>query len=97
MVTDGQVLELRRWLRQGLSLAASARMARMDEKTARKYREDPRLPSARKKPRSYRTRFDPFAGVWHEVEARLEVEPRLQAKTLFEWLQARFPGGFPTR
>lgn len=95
MVTDGQVLELWRWLRQGLSLAASARMARMDEKTARKYREDPRLPSARKTPRNYRTRVDPFAGVWAEIEARLEAEPRLQAKTLFEWLQARFPGEFP--
>ena len=95
MVTDGQVLELWRWLGRDLSLFASARMARMDEKTARKYRDDPRLPSARKTPRDYRTRVDPFAGVWAEVEARLEAEPRLQAKTLFEWLQARFPGEFP--
>jgi hypothetical protein len=95
MVTDGQVLELWRWLGRDLSLSASARMARMDEKTARKYREDPRLPSARKTPRVYRTRLDPFAEVWAEVEARLEAEPRLQAKTLFEWLQSRFPGEFP--
>ncbi|MEO1615130.1 MAG: IS21 family transposase [Planctomycetota bacterium] len=35
MVTDGQVSELRRWLANGKSLAAAARMASMDKKTAR--------------------------------------------------------------
>ncbi len=33
MITNGQVLELRRLLDKGLSLAASARMSGMDEKT----------------------------------------------------------------
>jgi len=95
MVTDGQVKELRRLLASGKSLAASARMTEMDEKTARRYRDDDRLPSQRKKPRDYRTRVDPFAGVWDEVQSRLEAEPRLQAKTLFEWLQDRYPGRYP--
>ena len=36
MVTDGQVSELRRWLAPGKSLAAAARMASMDKKTARR-------------------------------------------------------------
>ena len=67
----------------------------MDEKTARTYREDRRLPSARKQPRDYRTRVDPFEEVWEEVEVRLKAEPKLKAKTLFEWLRARFPGRFP--
>ena len=40
MVSDGQVKELRRWLHLGKSLAASARIAEMDEKTARRYRDD---------------------------------------------------------
>jgi hypothetical protein len=70
-------------------------MASMDEKTARRYRDDDRLPSQRKKPRNYRTRRDPFAGVWSEVESRLEAEPQLMAKTLFEWLQDRYPGRYP--
>ena len=95
MVTDGQAKELRRMLAQGKPLAAAARMTLMDEKTARGYRDDSRLPSQRKKPRDYRTRTDPFADVWDEVQQRLEAEPQLKAKTLFEWLQQTQPGEFP--
>ncbi|MEP5990190.1 IS21 family transposase, partial [Rhodopirellula bahusiensis] len=94
MVTDGQVSELRRWLAAGKSLAASARMASMDKKTARSYRDDERLPSQRKTTRSYRTRPDPFADVWAEVEQQLRGEPRLRAKTLFDDLQRQHPGEF---
>lgn len=95
MVTDGQVKELRRLLASGKSLSASSRMTEMDEKTARDYRDDERLPSQRKKPREYRTRIDPFADVWSEVQRRLEAEPQLQAKTLFQWIQDRYPGLYP--
>ena len=95
MVTDGQVKELRRLLNTGKSLATAARMAEMDKKTARQYRDDDRLPSQRKSQRNYRTRIDPFADVWDEVQRRLEGEPKLQAKTLFGWLQGRYPGRFP--
>lgn len=35
MATDGQASELRRWLAAGKPLAAAARMASMDKKTAR--------------------------------------------------------------
>ncbi len=94
MVSDGQVKELRRMLAQGKSLAASSRMAEMSEKTARDYRDDDRLPSDRKQPRTYRTRTDPFADVWPEIQQRLEQEPRLKAYTLFGWLQASRPGEF---
>ena len=66
----------------------------MDEKTARSYRDDDRLPSQRNAKRDYRTRVDPFAEVWPEVQQRLETEPKLQAVTLFSWLQDRFPGQF---
>ena len=95
MTTDGQVKELRRLLALRKPLAAAARMTLMDEKTARKYRDDDRLPSQRTKPRDYRTRVDPFAGVWSDVELRLQNEPRLKAKTLFDWLQQTCPGEFP--
>jgi len=95
MITDGKVMELRRMLARGKSLAASSRMTNMTDKTARKYRDDDRLPSQRKLPREYRTRIDPFAEVWDEVQARLEAEPRLKANTLFEWLQRTHPGEFP--
>jgi len=95
MVGDGQVKELRRLLARGKSLAASSRMTEMSEKTARDYRDDDRLPSQRKRPRNYRTRSDPFADAWPEVEQRLAQEPRLKAYTLFEWLQTSQPGEFP--
>ncbi len=95
MFSDGQVKELRRLLLRGKSLALSARMTEMSDKTARNYRDDDRLPSQRKTERNYRTRPDPFAEVWPEVEQRLEDEPRLKAHTLFGWLQQTRPGEFP--
>ena len=95
MIKDGPVKELRRLLRLGRSLTASARMSEMTEKTARKYRDDGRLPSERKTARNYRTRADPFADVWAEVQRKLEGEPALKAVTLFEWLQQTDPGRFP--
>lgn len=95
MVTDGQVKELWRLLDRGVSLAAAARRTEMCDKTARKYRDQPGLPSHGKKSRDYRTRVDPFAKVWSEVQQLLEGESRLQAKTLFKWLQEKYPGKFP--
>jgi len=95
MIKDGPVKELRRLLSLGRSLAASARMTEMTEKTARKYRDDGRLPSERKTARNYRTRVDPFEDVWAEVQRKLEGEPALKAVTLFEWLQQTDPGRFP--
>jgi hypothetical protein len=97
MVKDGQVRKLRRFLDQGTSLAQAAGRTGMSEKTARHYRDDPALPSVRRRqkpPRTYRTRIDPFAAVWPEVEAQLRVEPKLKAKTLFDWLRRRHPGQF---
>ena len=95
MVTDGRVKELRRLLGMGRTLADSARMAEMSEKSARKYRDDDGLPSQNRTARTYRTRTDPFADVWGEVQARLETEPRLKARTLFEWLQETHVDAFP--
>ena len=95
MIKDGHVKELRRLLGLGRTLAASARITEMSEKTARKYRDDERLPSERKASRDYRTRVDPFEEVWDKVQQRLEVEPELKAKTLFDWLQDNYVGRFP--
>ena len=95
MVTDGRVKELRRLLGMGRTLADSARMAEMSEQTGRKYRDGDGLPSQNKTVRTYRTRPDPFEDVWGEVQERLETEPRLKARTLFEWLQETHAGEFP--
>jgi hypothetical protein len=94
MVKDGHVKELRRLLGLGRTLAESARMTEMSEKTARYYRDDERLPSERKTAREYRTRIDPFEEVWDEVQQQLAAEPKLKAKTLFDWLQQKYAGRF---
>jgi len=94
MVTDRQVKRMRRALSSGKTLAQAADAGNMDEKTARKYREVGVLPGELAKPHTWRTREDPFEEVWAEVCEQLEVSPRLQAKTLFEWLLRKYPGRF---
>jgi len=94
MVTDRQVKRLMKLLKRERSLAVAAAKADMDEKTARKYRRLGKLPSEVKVEHSWRTREDLFADVWQEVKGKLEINPALEAKTLFEDLQRRYPGRF---
>lgn len=82
-------------IQQEKTLATAAAKAGMDEKTARKYRNSGQLPTQMKPEHNWRTRKDPFEGVWEEVQAWLEVNAGLEAKTLFEDLQRRFPGRYP--
>jgi hypothetical protein len=95
MIQDAQVLRLRRLLGEGDPLIRAALKVGMDAKTARKYRRTDRLPSEAHGPRSWRTRQDPFQDVWPELREFLQLNPGLQAKTLFADLQRRFPGRFP--
>ena len=81
-------------LGKGKRLAVSAAMADMDEKTARKYRGLGKLPSEIKVDYTWKTRKDPFAEVWEEVKGKLKINHGLEAKTLFEDLQRRYPGNF---
>lgn len=94
MVTDQQVRKLMSLIRKEQTLAQAAAQAGMDDKTARKYRRLGRLPSELKAVRTYRTREDPFAGVWEEVREKLENHPGLEAKTLFDDLQRWYPGRY---
>jgi hypothetical protein len=96
MVTDHQVRKLFRLNQQGLPKEQAALKAGMDPKTARKYRRLGQLPTEVKRmDRSWRTRPDPFAAVWPQLEDLLRLNPALEAKTLFADLQRRFPGRFP--
>ncbi len=72
---------------------ASAPERRMgaESEGGRKYRRTKGV----KGPRLYRTRPDPFAAVWQEVEAELTAHPERTAKAAFEHLQERYPGVFP--
>src|SRR4051794_7327536 len=94
MVTDEQVKRLWRFRQRELSLGVAAAKAGMDVKTARKYLVDVRLPSEMKQKHLWRTRPDPFQEVWPELRERLQSEPGLEAKTLFEHLQLTFPDRF---
>lgn len=94
MVSDRQVRRLWQLLAGGKTLAAAAARTDMDEKTARKYQRLQKLPSETTAERSWRTRGNPFTAVWPEVCALLEENPGLQAKTLFQELQRRYPGQF---
>ncbi len=95
MVTDQQIRRLRQALHQGLSLSLAAAKAGMDRKTARKYRRLDTLPSEVRREHTWRTRQDPFDGVWTWVEEQLAHNPGLEAKTLFQALQRQHPGRFP--
>jgi transposase len=94
MITDDEVLRLRRMARGGAKLARVARRTGWSLRTVRKWVHDEpgRLPSMTK-PRSYRTRDDPFKGFWPEIEALLKIEG-LDAKTAFGRLQDTHPGKF---
>lgn len=94
MVTDAQVRRLMKLTQTEETLALAAAKAGMDEKTARKYRGTGRLPSQQRVEHTWRTRPDPFADVWHEVEEKLDDNAGFEAKTLFEDLQRRYPGRF---
>jgi len=46
-------------------------------------------------PRTWRTRTDPFAEVWGEIQLQMEIDPSRSAKELFLDLQQRYPGKYP--
>jgi hypothetical protein len=95
MIKDAQVRKLRRFLGEGHPLYRAALKVGMDTKSAQKYRPGEPLPSELFTPRTWRTREDPFQDVWPQLRSMLELNPGLQAKTLFCDLQRRFPGRFP--
>lgn len=94
MVTDQQVRRLFKLVQTERTFGIAAAKAGMDEKTARRYCRLGKLPSDVKKEHTWRTRTDPFEDVWPRIESQLELIPGLEAKTLFEDLQRRYPGRF---
>jgi hypothetical protein len=79
---------------EGLLLSTLAAKAGMDVKTARKYLRSGIFPSQMKAERTWHTREDPFSDAWPEVEALLKDAPELQALTIFQELQRRYPSRF---
>jgi hypothetical protein len=71
--------------------APGAETSTAARKTVRTYRRT-RKPSL---PRTWRTRTDPFADVWGQIQLQLEIDPSRTAKELFLDLQQRYPGKHP--
>ena len=94
MVTDNQVRRLFLEMNKQKSKSLAAAKSGMDEKTARKYVKEGKLPSQLKRPRNYRTREDAFDEVWEECQPLLEQNSGLEAKQLFRHLQRKYPGRF---
>jgi hypothetical protein len=94
LVTDKQVRRLFALEKVEGSLETAAAKAGMDAKTARKYRRLGRVPSELTPGPRWRTREDSFQEVWEQVQSLLEVNPGLEAKTVFEYLQRRYAGRF---
>ena len=93
-MTDKQVRLLRQKRVEGKTQQTAAAVAGMSERSARKWRCGP-LPSETKQERWWRTRPDPFDGVWEEEILPLlggEAAGRLKATTIIEWLEERWPG-----
>src|SRR5210317_1342603 len=94
MVTDEQVRMLMTLINKEKTLAVAAAKSGMTEKTARKYRDRETLPSQLAQPHTWRTREDPFEDDWPWIQAQLEINTGLEAKTLFEALQRDYPGQY---
>lgn len=94
MKTGRQVRRLRREFHRHGNVSRAAQEARMDRKTGRKYLETTKMPSELSEPHTWRTREDPFADAWLEVEEWLTAAPELEAKALFEFLMEEHGGKF---
>lgn len=72
-------------------LGRAALRAGMDPKTARKYVRSGKLPSETRKPRTWRTRKDPFGRDWPSIESLLKSVPDIEAKVVMAHLIAKDP------
>jgi hypothetical protein len=94
-ITDHQVLKYKQH-RNKLSQVASAAKTGISERSARRLEDTQSLPSQRPA-RNWRTREDPLSAVWDsEVIPLLQTDARLNAVTLLEELQRRYPGQWDT-
>jgi hypothetical protein len=98
MLTDARASKMFLLLQEGDSVAGISRRLGMSERTVRKYRDADQLPSQIERPRrTYRTREDPLAEFWSEIEALLEQDPKLKPYAILDWLKQKYnpPAGPP--
>jgi hypothetical protein len=94
-ITDHQVQKYKQHRLKLTQVAAAAKVGICD-RSARRIEHSEALPSQREE-RAWRTRADPLASVWNsEVVPLLEADAMLNAVTLLEELQRRYPGSYGT-
>lgn len=95
-VTSQQVKVYMSHRESGQSQVIAAASAGMSQRTARRLERCAGEVATEDGARSWRTRDDPFAAVWSsELVPQLKGCPGLQALTLLESLQERYPGAYP--
>ncbi len=92
MKKDGEVRLYMHHRAKGQTQQVAAARAGISEKTGRKYEQAGKLPSQLRKPRTHRTRQNPFEEDWGWVAEQLSRDWALQASTLFELLCQKRPG-----
>ena len=85
-ITDQQVIRYMTSRFDNHTRAAAAAIAGFSERSARRIDKDPRFPSQKKQPRTWRTRRDPLADVWPRVLEMVKISG-IMAVTIFEELQ----------
>ena len=94
MISRQQYRKLMQSYQETDNVSQSAVKAGVDRKTARDYIRSGQPPGEDRVERHWRTREDPFAEVWPEVESWLQNSPSLQATRVFEELRRRYPERF---
>ena len=93
MITDHQYRRLIMLVKKEKTLSVAAAKSGMDEKTARKYLSERKLPSQLKGSHTWRTREDPFVDAWEEALTFL-WNPGIESKSIFCYFQRKYPGKF---
>ena len=79
-------------INEGSTKKDAAAKAGIDPKTARKYLKNDN--SMQTTSHNWRTRKNDFEDVWSEITAMLTAQPRLEAKTIFNYLVKKYPEQF---
>jgi transposase len=97
MITKQKYHRLMKEYQSTGNVTLSALNADLSRPTARKYLEAQQPPEQLQGPHSWRTRADPLAAIWPQVEAMLQEAPELEAKTLLEHFAGREPWNISER
>ena len=94
MVNDKTYRRLLMSVKREKNIEIAATKCGICDKTARKYLKAGKPPSELKKQYVRTIKNNPFKYVWNESIEFLELNPGLEAKSLFEYLQKKYPGKY---